>query len=191
MGGDTTCSRSTTKSSRTRSGHRYERRHGRTDWISFCVFELARALRLSRLPALTSVDLSGFTLPDMRSLCSLCKRTRNLLVCGCSLAHPRGLVRRRGAWKLPCLSVHFNPSRPAGRRLAFFFGFSRARSAYQCRSVGVHPARHAITLLSCKRTRNLLVCGCSLAHSRGLVCRRGAWKLPCLSVHMNPAQAPV
>ena len=121
-----------------------------------------------------------------------CKRTRNLLVCGCSLAHSRGLVCRRGAWKLPCLSVHINPSRPAGHRLAFFwFGSSRARSAYQCRSVGVHPARHAITLLSCKRTRNLLVCGCSLAHSRGLVCRRGAWKLPCLSVHMNPAQAPV
>jgi len=41
-------------------------------WDWFCVFELARAhLVVSRLPALTSVDLSGFTLPDMRSLCSL------------------------------------------------------------------------------------------------------------------------
>ena len=87
---------------------RTTRTHG---WDWFCVFELGRAhLVVSRLPALTSVDLSGFPLPDMRSLCSLCKRTRNLLVCGCSLAHSRGLVRRRGAWKLPCLSVHMNPA---------------------------------------------------------------------------------
>ena len=119
-GGDTTCSRSTTKSSRTRSGHRYERRHGRTDGIGF-VFLNSHGRAVSSSVASAYQCRSVGVHPARHAITLLsCKRRWNLLVCGCSLAHSRGLVCRRGAWKLPCLSVHINPSRPAGHRLAFF-----------------------------------------------------------------------
>ena len=53
------------------------------------------------------------------------------------------------------------------------------------RSAEVSPTRRAITQLSRERRQSLWFCGCFLARPRGLVRRRGVWKLPRLSAHSS------
>ena len=86
--------------------------------------------------ALTCVDLSGLSPCPACDHSALSRKWRwNLLVCGCSLAHSRGLVCRRGAWKLPRLSVQ--PRSGLVWSLSFFISAPLEHaSAYQCRSVG-------------------------------------------------------